>query len=153
MPDIAGLPNVSDIESSKSLPLPAQQEPLDDNAPPLLLELKTKAARIRFWLFFLAFTVALAVASSTTLLYLSFATSYFQYDSLLSTIALLTSVLSAVAQPLWGKLVDASARSWCLVVALSFTTIGYTVSAVAPSVNALSAGQILYTIGEHQRRV
>lgn len=103
--------------------------------------------RNTFWACFVLFTIALALSGDTTYLYLAFATSSFTANTLLSTIALLTAILEAVCQPFWGKMADASRRSWCLILSVAWYTIGYALSASAQSVQALAAGQVVYSLG------
>ena len=79
---------------------------------------------------------------------LAFATSSFTSNSLLSTIALLCSIMTGVINPFWAKLADLSARSWCLLASVLLYAIGYACSAGAPNVETFAAGQVIYTIGE-----
>ena len=85
--------------------------------------------------------------SLTPLSDLAFATSYFDSNSVLATIALLTSIMSGVINPFWAKLADFTVRPWCLAISLLFYTVGYAASAGANTVSTLAAGQVLYTIG------
>ena len=107
----------------------------------------TRRKKWAFWTGFLIFSVALAIATDTTFLYLSFATSSFSQNTLLSTIGLLTSVLSAVTQPFWGKLADRSERSISLLCSLVLFVTGYIICAAAPTITSLGAGQVIYTVG------
>jgi MFS family permease len=125
----------------------APQEPTALNRKNPLAVYDTRRKRVAFWAAFLTFTVALAIASDTTYLYLSFATSFFAQNSLLGTIGLLTSVLGAVTQPFWGKLADMSARSVSLLASLLLFVLGYVICAAATSVKAIAAGQVIYNIG------
>ena len=101
-----------------------------------------------FWGAFVLFTVSLALSNDTTYLYLAFATSNFASNPILSTIALLIAVLSGVCQPFWGRLADASRRSWCLALSVALYTVGYALSAGCTSVQGLAAGQVIYALAE-----
>ena len=100
-----------------------------------------------FWAAFIIWTIALALSSDTTNLYLAFATSHFNQNPLLSTIALLTSVMGAVLQPFWGKLADVSARPLSLAISLGLYTLGYIMTSASQSVRTLAVGQIIYNVG------
>lgn len=109
--------------------------------------LGTRSQLRLFLLAMLIWTIALAISSDTTFLYLAFATSYFGSNPLQSTIALLTSIVGAVCQPFWAKLADISSRPSCLAGAVVLYTVGYAVCAGSRTVTALAGGQVLYSLG------
>ena len=109
---------------------------------------KTRTKLWTFWGAFGLWTVVMNLSASTTYLYLAFATSYFGSNPKLSTISLLTAILGGVTQPFWGRLADMSRRSASLILALALYVVGYALSAGSKSVEALAAGQVLYSIGE-----
>lgn len=78
---------------------------------------------------------------------LSFATSAYVSNNLLSTIAVVASIASAVSQPFWAKWADLWSRHWALLASLLLYVLGYLMTAASSNVETVSAGQVIYNIG------
>ncbi|WRT66816.1 uncharacterized protein IL334_003779 [Kwoniella shivajii] len=90
---------------------------------------------------------AFALSSNTTYNYVPFATSAFGEHTVLGTIAVITSIMSGVAQPFIAKLADLWSRPFAIAFGVVFYTIGYIVVASSRNVADVAAGQIIYTLG------
>lgn len=89
-----------------------------------------------------------ALSQSTTSTYQAFATSAFGKHTIVGTIAVITGIMSAVAQPFIAKLADLLSRPFALAAALVLYTVGYIMVAAAPNITTVVAGRAVYTLGQ-----
>lgn len=102
------------------------------------------------WLFYSSIgliSFAYSLSSNTVGNFFSFATSAFGKHSILGTVEVAVSVLGAVSKPFIARLSDTTSRPTTYFISLVFYVLGFIVVASARSVNALAAGELLYTIG------
>jgi hypothetical protein len=104
------------------------------------------------WLYALygsIFIIAYASSLSSNVVYnfLPFATSAFGRHSFLGTIDTINAISAAVCQPLIAKVADITSRPTAYLLVLSCYTLGFVLLASAPTVSAVAAGQIFFTIG------
>lgn len=79
---------------------------------------------------------------------LPFATSNFSMHTIIGTIGVVTLIMGGVLPPFWAKVADLVSRPWALLGALVFYTVGYATTAGSNTVSAVSAGQVVYTMGK-----
>lgn len=73
--------------------------------------------------------------SSTTSYYSVDASSYFkQHSSVLSTLSIATSIISAVSKPFIAKISDITSRPYTYVLILLFYVVGYIIVATSTTV-------------------
>ncbi|KAL1742280.1 hypothetical protein HDZ31DRAFT_75610 [Schizophyllum fasciatum] len=87
------------------------------------------------------------LSSGTTYTYLSYATSSYSEHTLIGTIAVATAIIAAVSKPFLAKLADLTSRPMALTISVILYTVGYIVVASSTSVNAVAAGEVIYTPG------
>ncbi|KIY70184.1 hypothetical protein CYLTODRAFT_442186 [Cylindrobasidium torrendii FP15055 ss-10] len=87
------------------------------------------------------------LSSGTTYTYLQYATSAYSEHTFLGTISVATAIITGVSKPFLAKLADLSSRPMALSVSVGLFTIGYIIIAASKSVNAVAAGEIIYTPG------
>lgn len=87
--------------------------------------------------------------STTTGVYLQFATSTFGRHSMLGTIGIINKIIAAVIKPVIARTADFTSRPTVLTAGLFFFTVGYIVVAAAQNVQDLAGGEVLYTIGSN----
>lgn len=110
----------------------------------------TRKGKILKWMFFVSIFIcayASSLDSSTTYNYQPFATSYFQHHSMLSTLSIATSIISAVAQPFIAKISDITSRPISYIVVLVFYVIGDIIIASSTTISAYIVGSVFKTIG------
>ncbi|GAA5919492.1 hypothetical protein JCM6882_008652 [Rhodosporidiobolus microsporus] len=104
-----------------------------------------------------------SLSGNTTGSYLAFATSAFSAHSLLGAIDVAVSLMGAVSKPFIAKvclsprlflalrfllvIADITSRPWAYLVAVIFYCVGFAIVAGSKSVNAVAAGELIYTIG------
>ncbi|WVQ81108.1 hypothetical protein IAT38_003230 [Cryptococcus sp. DSM 104549] len=88
-----------------------------------------------------------ALQGSTTSTYLQFATSAYSKHAVIGTIAVVVSIMSAVARPFEARLADLVSRPFALLLAVFFYCVGYIAVAASSNVTDVAAGEVLYTIG------
>lgn len=87
------------------------------------------------------------LSSGTTYTYLSYATSSYLEHTIIGTISVATAIIAAVSKPFLAKLADLTSRPIALTVSVILYTVGYIVVASSTSVNAVAAGEVIYTPG------
>ncbi|KAL1689797.1 hypothetical protein GGG16DRAFT_93155 [Schizophyllum commune] len=87
------------------------------------------------------------LSSGTTYTYLSYATSSYLEHTLIGTISVATAIIAAVSKPFLAKLADLTSRPTALALSVLLYTVGYIVVASSTSVNAVAAGEVIYTPG------
>ncbi|KAK1623298.1 major facilitator superfamily domain-containing protein [Colletotrichum phormii] len=86
--------------------------------------------------------------SSTTSYYSIDASSYYkQHSSVLSTLSIATSIISAVSKPFIAKISDITSRPYTYIVTLLFYVIGYVIAASSTSISAYVVGEVFISIG------
>ncbi|EPY52325.1 siderophore-iron transporter Str3 [Schizosaccharomyces cryophilus OY26] len=90
---------------------------------------------------------AYAIQSSTTSSYQVYATSSFNRQSLVSTLEIATSVISAVCKPILGKISDVTSRPLTYAFVLMLYAIGFTVIASSKTISAYVIGTVFVAIG------
>ena len=90
-----------------------------------------------------------SLQSTTTGVYLQFATSTFGRHSMLGTISIINKIIAAVIKPVIARCADFTSRPTVLTAGLFFFVVGYIVVAAAQNVNDLAGGEVLYTIGSN----
>jgi MFS family permease len=76
-----------------------------------------------------------------------FATSSYGLHTIVSTISTVNAIMAAVAQPFIAKIADLISRPWALTISIFFYTLGFIIVAASKNVQAVVAGQVIYTLG------
>ncbi|KAM0789489.1 hypothetical protein ACM66B_000309 [Microbotryomycetes sp. NB124-2] len=92
----------------------------------------------------LVFCYATSLASNTTYVYLQFATSQYGAHSLLGSITTAIGIIRGVGQPF---LADSTSRPVAYLFSLLCYVVGFAIIAGSTSVQAVAAGEVVYTIG------
>ncbi|PNP47822.1 hypothetical protein TGAMA5MH_00874 [Trichoderma gamsii] len=112
---------------------------------------ETKANRKLFWLVggsVLVCAWAYSLDSSTTSYYSVDASSYFkQHSSVLATLSIATSIISAVSKAFIAKISDITSRPYTYLLILGFYIIGYIIAATSKTVSAYVVGEVFVAIG------
>lgn len=112
---------------------------------------ETQANRKLFWLVGASVLVcawAYSLDSSTTSYYSVDASSYFkQHSSVLATLSIATSSISAVSKPFIAKISDITSRPYTYLLILGFYIIGYIIAATSKTVSAYVVGEVFVAIG------
>ncbi|KAH8879809.1 MFS general substrate transporter [Thozetella sp. PMI_491] len=91
---------------------------------------------------------AFSLDSSTTSYYSVDASSYYkEHSSVLSTLSIATSIVSAVIKPFIAKISDITSRPYTYLVALVCYAVGYVIAAASKSVSAYVVGEVIVSIG------
>ncbi|KXH66775.1 hypothetical protein CSAL01_09850 [Colletotrichum salicis] len=91
---------------------------------------------------------AYSLDSSTTSYYSIDASSYYkQHSSVLSTLSIATSIISAVSKPFIAKISDITSRPYTYIVTLLFYVIGYVIAASSTSISAYVVGEVFFSVG------
>ncbi|WVQ73777.1 hypothetical protein IAR50_003357 [Cryptococcus sp. DSM 104548] len=104
----------------------------------------------KLWLLFGSIAIVAfvyALQQSTTSTYLPFATSSYSKHALIGTIAVVTSIMSAVARPFEARLADLASRPAAMTFAIITYCAGYIAVAASNDVTDVAAGEVLYTMG------
>ncbi|KAJ7172314.1 drug:h+ antiporter [Mycena filopes] len=88
-----------------------------------------------------------ALDGTTTYTYLTYCVSEFGGHGLLGPIQVTQGILIAVGKPLIAKVADVGSRGTAYCGVLLFYVLGYAVIATAQSIQAVTAGIVLYAIG------
>ncbi|KAL6898440.1 major facilitator superfamily domain-containing protein [Trichoderma evansii] len=111
----------------------------------------TKLNRKLFWLVGASVLVcawAYSLDSSTTSYYSVDASSYFkQYNSVLATMSIATSIISAVSKPFIAKISDITSRPYTYLLILGFYIVGYIIAATSKTISAYVVGEVFVAIG------
>lgn len=89
-----------------------------------------------------------ALESSTVTNYTQFATSSFGHHSMLSTLQIATSIISAICKPFLAKFSDLTSRPTTYVVVLTIYVIGYIIIACSPTITAYVIGSAFVSVGD-----
>ncbi|KAL6793333.1 major facilitator superfamily domain-containing protein [Trichoderma sp. SZMC 28013] len=112
---------------------------------------ETKSNRKLFWLVggsVLVCAWAYSLDSSTTSYYSVDASSYFkQHSSVLATLSIATSIISAVSKPFIAKISDITSRPYTYLLILGFYIIGYIIAATSKTISAYVVGEVFVAIG------
>lgn len=112
---------------------------------------EAKTNRKSLWLVAVSVVVcawAFSLDSSTTSFYSVDASSYFeQHSSVLSTLAIATSVISAVCKPFIAKISDITSRPYTYLLTLFFYVVGYIIAATCKTISAYVVGEVFVAIG------
>ncbi|PYI20418.1 MFS general substrate transporter [Aspergillus violaceofuscus CBS 115571] len=112
---------------------------------------EAKSNRKSLWLIGISVLVcawAYSLDSSTTSYYSVDASSYFkQHSSVLSTLSIATSIISAVSKPFIAKISDITSRPYTYILTLCFYVIGYIIAATCKTVSAYIVGEVFVAIG------
>lgn len=112
---------------------------------------ETRANRKLLWLVGASVLVcawAYSLDSSTTSYYSVDASSYFkQHSSVLATLSIATSIISAVSKPFIAKISDITSRPYTYLLILGFYIIGYIIAATSKAVSAYVVGEVFVAIG------
>ncbi|CAG8059727.1 unnamed protein product [Penicillium salamii] len=112
---------------------------------------EAKSNRTTLWLVGISVLVcawAYSLDSSTTYNYSIDASSYFkQHGSVLSTLSIATSIISAVSKPFIAKISDITSRPYTYLLTLFFYVIGYIIVASCKSISAYVIGEVFVSIG------
>ncbi|RLV92973.1 Siderophore iron transporter ARN1 [Spathaspora sp. JA1] len=100
-------------------------------------------------LLFSAFLVGYAYGldGSTRWVYTAYATASYSEHSLLTTVAVITSVAGAACQPVYARLSDVFGRLEIFLVSIVFYVVGTIIESQAKDVQRYAAGSVLYQIG------
>ncbi|KAM5345835.1 hypothetical protein ACJ41O_011696 [Fusarium nematophilum] len=91
---------------------------------------------------------AYSLDSSTTSYYSVDASSYFErHSSVLSTLSIATSIISAVSKPFVAKFSDITSRPYTYLVCIFFYTCGYVIAASSRTVSAYIVGEVFVAVG------
>ncbi|KAH3663976.1 hypothetical protein OGAPHI_004690 [Ogataea philodendri] len=91
---------------------------------------------------------AISLDRSTIRSYKPYATSHFNRHSMLSTLTIATTVISAVCKPFVAKFSDLTSRGMAYSVVLVLYVIGFIVAACSPTISAYVIGSVFIAIGE-----
>ncbi|KFG87980.1 putative siderophore iron transporter [Metarhizium anisopliae] len=72
---------------------------------------------------------------------------YHQHSSVLSTLAIVTNIISAVSKPFIAKISDITSRPYTYILALAFYVVGYVVAATSQSISAYVVGESFVALG------
>ncbi|PKK48881.1 hypothetical protein CI102_5448 [Trichoderma harzianum] len=112
---------------------------------------ETKSNRKLLWLVggsVLVCAWAYSLDSSTTSYYSVDASSYFkQHSSVLATLSIATSIISAVSKPFIAKISDITSRPYTYLLILGFYIIGYMIAATSKTISAYVVGEVFVAIG------
>jgi MFS family permease len=112
---------------------------------------ESRSNRKIFWLVGASVLVcawAYSLDSSTTSYYSVDASSYFkQHSSVLATLSIATSIISAVSKPFIAKISDITSRPYTYLLILGFYIIGYIIAATSNSISAYVVGEVFVAIG------
>jgi MFS family permease len=112
---------------------------------------EVKSDRKTLWLIGVSVLVcawAYSLDSSTTSYYSVDASSYFkQHSSVLSTLSIATSIVSAVSKPFIAKISDITSRPYTYLLVLLFYVLGYIVVATCQTVAGYIVGEVFVAIG------
>ncbi|KAJ5767538.1 MFS general substrate transporter [Penicillium manginii] len=112
---------------------------------------EAKINRTSLWLVSISVLVcawAYSLDSSTTSYYSLEASSYFrQHSSILSTLSIATSIISAVSKPFIAKISDITSRPYTYLLVLAFYVIGYIIVASCQTISAYIVGEVFVAIG------
>ncbi|KAL7806917.1 MFS general substrate transporter [Trichoderma gracile] len=112
---------------------------------------ETRSNRRLYWLVGASVLIcawAYSLDSSTTSYYSVDASSYFkQHSSVLATLSIATSIISAVSKPFIAKISDITSRPYTYLLILGFYVIGYIIAATSKSVSAYVVGEVFVAIG------
>ncbi|KAJ5691892.1 MFS general substrate transporter [Penicillium macrosclerotiorum] len=112
---------------------------------------EAKTNRKSLWLVAVSVLVcawAYSLDSSTTSYYSIDASSYFkQHSSVLSTLSIATSIISAVSKPFIAKVSDITSRPYTYLLTLLFYVIGYIIVASCKTISAYVVGEVFVAIG------
>ncbi|CEP24785.1 str3 [Cyberlindnera jadinii] len=108
---------------------------------------KGKRLRIYFFVLLVVISWVSTFDSYTTYNYSPAATSAFGYHSLLSTISVADSIISAVSKIWIAKIADVTSRPWTYALALVFYTLGSVMAAASNNVTTYAAGSVFIAIG------
>ncbi|KAJ5988473.1 Major facilitator superfamily domain general substrate transporter [Penicillium waksmanii] len=103
----------------------------------------------RIFLFCGIFLVAYVYGLDGTVRYTyqPYATASYGLHSLLATINVLRAVIAAAAQPTAAKIADVFGRVELILISIVFYTVGTIIETFATSVEAFSAGAVIYQVG------
>lgn len=91
---------------------------------------------------------AYSLDSSTTSYYSVYVSAYFnQHSTVLSTLGIATSIISAVCKPFIAKVSDITSRPYTYILVLAFYTIGYVIAATSRTIPAYVVGEVFVAIG------
>ncbi|KAJ5102201.1 MFS general substrate transporter [Penicillium alfredii] len=112
---------------------------------------EAKSNRTTLWLVTASVLVcawAFSLDSSTTSYYSVDASSHFkQHSVVLSTLAIVTSIIDAVSKPFIAKISDITSRPYTYLLTLFFYVIGYIVAATCKTISAYVIGEVFVAIG------
>ncbi|KAF9055230.1 MFS general substrate transporter [Hymenopellis radicata] len=87
------------------------------------------------------------LSSGTTYTYVQYATSSFSKHTILGTISVATAIITGVSKPFIAKLADLTSRPLAISVMVVLYVVGYIVIASSTTVEAVCAGEVIYTPG------
>ncbi|GKT97081.1 siderophore iron transporter [Colletotrichum tofieldiae] len=112
---------------------------------------EAKQNRLSFYLVGLSVLVcawAYSLDGSTTSYYSIDASSYYkQHSSVLSTLSIATSIISAVSKPFIAKISDITSRPYTYIITLLFYVVGYVIAASSTSISAYVVGEVFVAVG------
>ncbi|EIT80946.1 putative transporter [Aspergillus oryzae 100-8] len=112
---------------------------------------EAKSDRKTLWLIGVSVLVcawAYSLDSSTTSYYSVDASSYFkQHSSVLSTLSIATSIISAVSKPFIAKISDITSRPYTYALVLFFYVLGYIIVATCRTIASYVVGEVFVAIG------
>lgn len=110
----------------------------------------TKNGTIMKWVFGLSILVCAwtySLDTSTTYNYSVPAVSSFNRHSMISTLGIATSIISAVMKPILGKFSDITSRPLTYFIVLFLYTLGYIIIASSGTISAYVIGEVFASIG------
>ena len=105
--------------------------------------------RLRIYFFVILFIIAYVYTLDeySTSNYSPTATSAFSSHSLLSTISIANSIVSAVTKIWIAKIADITSRPWTYGIVLVFYTVGTIMEAASPNITTYAAGSVFTSVG------
>lgn len=129
----AGPPGVRRIEEMKIL--------LDTSK-------RGKTLKTIFAVSILVCTWAMTLDYGTTISYGPYAASSFNRHSMLSTLSIATSIISAVSRPIIAKISDLTLRPYTYILCLVLYVMGTIITASSRSMSAFIVGEVFSSIGQ-----
>lgn len=102
---------------------------------------------IVFWSSLFICNFFYTVDSSTTYSYQVYATSSFHRHTMIATLGIATSIISAICKPFLAKISDITSRPIVFMLIMFFYVVGYIIVACSPTISAYVIGCVFASIG------
>ncbi|OAA43658.1 Major facilitator superfamily domain, general substrate transporter [Metarhizium rileyi] len=111
----------------------------------------TRTNKMTLWLVGVSVLVcawAYSLDFATTQHYTVDVSSYYhQHSTVISTLGIVTSIISAVSKPFVAKISDITSRPYTYIMTLSFYVVGYIIASTSQSISAYVVGEAFVALG------